>query len=252
VTDAAVPVIETFAALAHAVMGRGPRLGTVRLVAVDGPSGAGKTTFADRLARALKGASRLRYAAAEQCASRLRYAAAEQCASRLRYAAAVPADTAVVPTDAFLDGWAEPLSVWPALRSDVLDPLAAGRPGAYQAYDWTLRRFGDQAVPVAVPTVLILEGVTSACAAVRAQLSLVVFVTGDATVRTERTLARDGANIEAALRNWQAAETMYFQAERTADVADVVVDGTTDLRHDPEKEYVCLRRAGAPTGGWRR
>jgi uridine kinase len=240
VTDPAVPVIETFAALAHVVMGRRPRLGTVRLVAVDGPSGAGKTTFAGRLARALQGASRLRYASAEQGAS------------RLRYAAAVPADTAVVPTDAFLDGWAEPLSVWPALRSDVLDPLAAGRPGAYQAYDWTLRRFGGQAIPVAVPTVLILEGVTSACAAVRAQLSLAVFVTGDAAVRTERTLARDGANIEAALRNWQAAETMYFQAERTADMADVVVDGTTDLRHDPEKEYVCLRPAGAPTGGWRR
>ena len=215
-TDPVAPVIETFAALAHVVMARRARLGAVRLVAVDGPSGAGKTTFAGRLARVL------------------------------------PADTAVVPTDAFLDGWAEPLSVWPALRSDVLDPLAADRPAAYQAYDWMLQRFGPEATPVAVPAVLILEGVTSACAAVRPQLSLAVFVTGDPAERTERTLARDGPNIEAALRNWQAAETMYFEAERTADVADVVVDGTTDLRHDPEKEYVCLRRAGAPTGGWRR
>lgn len=212
----ASPFVDTFSALGRAVLARPARLGTVRLVAVDGPSGAGKTTFAGRLARALQGAS------------------------------------AIVPTDAFLDGWAEPMSVWPALRSDVLDPLAAGRPGAYHAYDWTSRRFGAVAIPVVVPTVLILEGVTSACAAVRAELSLAVFVTGDAAVRTGRTLARDGANIEAALRNWQAAETMYFEAERTADVADVVVDGTTDLRHDPEKEYVCLHRAGAPTGGWRR
>jgi uridine kinase len=216
VTDPPVPVIETFGALAHAVMGRRPRLGTVRLVAVDGPSGAGKTTFAARLAQALS------------------------------------VETAIVPTDAFLDGWAEPLSVWPALRSDVLDPLAAGRPGAYHAYDWTRRRFGAGVIPVVVPAVLILEGVTSASVAVRSELSLAVFVTGDAAERTERTLARDGAEIEAALRNWQAAENMYFQAERTADVADVVVDGTPDLRHDPEKEYVCLRRAGAPTGGWRR
>jgi uridine kinase len=99
---------------------------------------------------------------------------------------------------------------------------------------------------------LILEGVSSACAAIRAELSLAVFVTGDTAVCTARTLARDGTDIEAALRNWQAAETMYFQAERTADVADVLVDGTTDLRHDPEREYVCLHRAGTPTGGWRR
>jgi hypothetical protein len=120
-TDPAVPIIDTFAASARDVLGRRPRLGAVRLVAIDGPSGAGKTTFATRLARAL------------------------------------PVDTAVVPTDAFLDGWAEPLSVWPALRSGLLDPLAAGRPGAYHAYDWTLRRFGAEATPVAVPIVLILE-----------------------------------------------------------------------------------------------
>jgi hypothetical protein len=120
-TDPAVPIIDTFAASARDVLGRRPRLGAVRLVAIDGPSGAGKTTFATRLARAL------------------------------------PVDTAVVPTDAFLDGWAEPLSVWPALRSGVLDPIAVGRPGAYHAYDWTLRRFGAEATPVAVPIVLILE-----------------------------------------------------------------------------------------------
>ena len=239
-TDPPVAVVDTFAALGRQILARRPRLGHVRLVAIDGPSGAGKTTFAARLTRALQGASRLGFAAAEQRAS------------RLRYAAAVPPDTAIVPTDAFLDGWAEPLSIWPGLRSQVLDPLAAGRAGAYRCYDWTLQRFGDEAIPVAVPTVLIVEGVTSACIDVRGELSLSVFVTGDPAVRTARTLARDGADIAPALRNWQSAETMYFQAERTADMADVVVDGTTDLRHDPEKEYVCLRRAGAPTGGWRR
>jgi hypothetical protein len=30
---------------------------------------------------------------------------------------------------------------------------------------------------------------------------------------------------------------MYLNAERTVDHVDRVVDGTTDLRHDPEREY---------------
>src|SRR6266511_4903551 len=45
--------VETFAHLASRVMTTVPRLGRVRLVAVDGPSGAGKTWFADRLAKHL-------------------------------------------------------------------------------------------------------------------------------------------------------------------------------------------------------
>jgi uridine kinase len=209
--------VETFAALAGRLLSLPARLGTARLVAIDGPSGSGKTTFAGRFARAMLAGTTVE----------------------------------VVPTDAFLDGWAAPLSVWPLLRANVLDPIADGRPGTYRSYDWAAGRFADDVTPVAVPDVLILEGVTSAAAAVRAELSLAVFVTGDAAVRSARSLSRDGAEIAADLREWQTAETMYFDTERTAAEVDVVVDGTTDLRHDPEKEYVRLRCAGAPTGGWR-
>ena len=198
--------IETYADLAATILDRPARLGGVRLVAVDGPSGAGKTTFAGRLAVAVQ----------------------------------VHRTVAVVNTDAFLDGWAEPLSVWQALRADVLDPLIEGRPGAYRRYDWTTRRFGDERVRVAVPDVLILEGVTSGRRAVDAELSVMVFMTGDPTVLFRRVVARDGAEIAPALRDWQAAETMYFHADRPRDRADIVVDGSTDVGHDPEKEYVRL------------
>src|SRR5436305_1845641 len=43
-----------FADLAERVRTGAPRLGTVRFVAVDGPAGAGKTTFARRLSAALR------------------------------------------------------------------------------------------------------------------------------------------------------------------------------------------------------
>ena len=48
-----MPAEGTFAGLAAYVLGLPARLGDVRLVAVDGPSGAGKTRFALRLAKRL-------------------------------------------------------------------------------------------------------------------------------------------------------------------------------------------------------
>ena len=45
-----------YADLAAEILARPPRLGGVRVVAVDGPAGAGKTTFAARLATAVRAA----------------------------------------------------------------------------------------------------------------------------------------------------------------------------------------------------
>jgi uridine kinase len=209
--------IETYAALADRILDGSARLGPVRLVAVDGPSGSGKTTFAARVADAFR----------------------------------PPIAVEVVPTDAFLDGWAAPLSVWPAVRTDVLDPVSRGEAGAYRPYDWTSHRFSHAVVAVPVPDVLILEGVTSARREVRPALTLSVFVTGEPVRRFARALARDGADIASGLRKWQMAETMYFETERTADGCDLLVDGTTDLRHDPGREYVRLHPGRrATTGGW--
>ena len=199
--------IDTYARLA-AEIAEGPAgLERTRLVAVDGPSGAGKSTFAARLA------------------------------------AAMPAGVtvAVVPTDDFPDGWAPPLSVWPRLRAEVLEPIAAGRAAAYRSYDWKLGRRGAEVTAVPVPQVLILEGVTAARAEIRPSLTASVFVTGDPDVRFARAVYRDGTDTAAPLRAWHMAEQAHFMADRTAQHADVVVDGTSDLRHDPVKDFVRLR-----------
>jgi uridine kinase len=207
VTAGSAATVDTFARLAADVAGRAPRLGHTRLVAVDGPSGAGKTTFAARLA------------------------------------AAMPAGVtvAVVPTDAFLDGWAPPMSVWPRLRAEVLDAVAAGRQGAYRSYDWNRRRRGAEVTVVPVPAVLILEGVTSGRAEIRPSLVSFVFVTADRAARIARAVYRDGTDTAEPLRAWHKAEDSYFVTERAAEHADLVVDGTSDLRHDPDKEFVRLR-----------
>ena len=47
------PPLTSFAALAEQVRAAPAKLGRTRLVCIDGPAGAGKTTFAARLADAL-------------------------------------------------------------------------------------------------------------------------------------------------------------------------------------------------------
>ena len=92
-----------------------------------------------------------------------------------------------------------------------------------------------------MPRILILEGVTAAQAEIRPSLSSSIFVTGDPEARFARAVYRDGTDTAAPLRAWHMAEEAHFMADRTADHAEVVVDGTSDLRHDPVKEFVRLR-----------
>lgn len=81
-----------------------PSCGPVRLVAVDGHAGSGKSTFADRLAAALGGAPVLHL------------------------------DDLATHEELF--GWTG------RLREQVLLPLARGGNARYAPYDWTERRFG--------------------------------------------------------------------------------------------------------------
>ncbi|RIV36627.1 hypothetical protein D2L64_19435 [Micromonospora radicis] len=205
-----VAVFEAYAELARRVLSRPARLGRTRLVAVDGPSGAGKTAFAARLADAFVtvGAGR----------------------------------PPVVHTDDLLDGWDDQFTFWTRLESSVLAPVRAGRAGAYHRYSWVRRRFLPAPVPVPVSPVLIVEGVSTARAAAGPDLTLAVFVTAPPPLRLTRAVARDGPAILPALRRWHAAEAEHFTADGTAARVDLVVDGAPTLPHDPAHYY--LRSSG--------
>ncbi|SCG51496.1 AAA domain-containing protein [Micromonospora coxensis] len=213
-----VAVVEAYATLARRVLARPARLGRTRLVAVDGPSGAGKSVFAARLADAL---------------------------ADLPGGARPP----VVHTDDLLDGWDDQLTFWPRLVDGVLAPLRAGRPGAYHRYSWVRRAFLPRAVPVPVAPVLLVEGVSAARAAIRPELSLAVFVTAPAGLRSTRAVARDGAEILPELRRWHAGERAHFAADATAAHVDLVVDGAPSLPHDDRRYYVRLTGPDAGSDG---
>lgn len=196
-----------FDALAASIVERPPFLGGIRAVAVDGGTGAGKSTVAAALDRAFRAAGASSY---------------------------------VLHTDDLLDGWSDLDGSGRRLSELVLTPLAEGRPAAYRSYDWHTGRFGDRLHQVGRPDVLILEGVGSARRANRPHLTFIVFVEAPLPLRRERVLARDGAQVGAPLRRWIADETAHFTAEGTRAAADVVMDGRARVGHDHRTEYVRL------------
>lgn len=171
--------------IARRVKASPPRLGTTRLVAIDGPGGAGKSTLAAGLA--------------------------------------IECKAQVVRTDDFAS-WDEPLEWWPRLEVQVLEPIAAGRRARYQRYDWAERDFTEWC-EVSPGGVLILEGVSSARAAIRGRVSLVVWVETPRDLRLCRGLERDGAAARKQWEAWMEAEDRHFTRDRTRERADIVVAG---------------------------
>jgi uridine kinase len=171
-----------------------PRLGGVRLVAIDGPSGAGKTRFAERLAAEL-------------------------------------GDAPVIHTDDLLDGWDDQFTSWPRIERLALAPLRAGRNARYRGYQWDRGTFGGEPVVVEPAPVVLLEGVGSARRVIRPELTLAVFVTAPPDLRLQRTVTRDGGHdlaFRAYLERWRRAEDRHFAEEGTAAHADLVVDGAAE------------------------
>jgi len=193
--------VVTYADLATTILRRTPPI-PVRLVAVDGPGGAGKSTYAARLAAALGG---------------------------------VP----VVHTDDFASH-DEPLHWWPLLEEGVLRPLTAGRPARYRPYDWNSRRRSAWVELPPSPVVLV-EGVSSARAAARDRLTYSVWLQTERAERLRRGLERDGPEMAGFWAGWMAEEDAFYAVDPTVDAVDLVVDGDPQQPHDPDREFVVIR-----------
>ncbi|MEV6420380.1 hypothetical protein [Streptomyces sp. NPDC051662] len=161
-----------------------PSCGPVRLVAVDGHAGSGKSTFATRLSAELAGAPVLRL------------------------------DD--VATHEQLFAWEE------RLREQVIEPFSRGASAHYTPYDWTLRRFtAPRTLPPA--PVVIIEGVGAGRRALRPCLARLFWMDRGAEESWERGRRRDGPALSAFWDEWTTAETRHFMADPSRPFADALV-----------------------------
>jgi uridine kinase len=164
---------------------------------VDGPAGAGKTSFATELALALQPGL---------------------------------GEIPVVHGDDVYEGWdvvpgaASRVAAFAALgrRLDtwLLQPFRRGHDAVVPRWDWYAAAWG---APVTVPAapVVILEGVGLAARDLREHAVLTVWLDADADVRLERVLGRDGAGIRDELLAWQRDEAAWHELDGTRAAADV-------------------------------
>jgi len=193
--------VVTFEAIAAEIKARAPRLGRTRLVAIDGPGGAGKTAFARRLAVAL-------------------------------------GDAPIIETDDFAS-WENPRNWWPRLEGEALKPLAKGRRARFERSRWPPDQAPETREVKPAP-VVILEGVSSGRRAVGDRLSYLVWVDTPEATRLSRGLERDGTARRRDWDRWMAEEHAFYAEDPVHDRADLVVDGAPSIAHDPEREVVRL------------
>jgi hypothetical protein len=200
----------SFAGLAADVLAAPPRLGSTRLVCVDGPAGSGKTTFGRHLARAV--------------------------------------DAPLVHMDDLYAGWTM-VGGAARLAAGVLRPLRAGRPGSFHRYDWAAGAFEAEPTVVPVCAALVVEGCGSCPPALDPLTVLRVWVEAPAGLRLSRGLARDGAALRGEWLRWQEREAAVFTAERTRDRADLLVDGAAGPTGDEEYTVLRgIERGASPVG----
>jgi uridine kinase len=175
-------------ALFDAIKAASPPLGSpTKVVGIDGPGGAGKSTLARDLAAAF-------------------------------------GEVPVVQTDDFAS-WDNPVDWWPLLLQQVLRPLAAGEEARYQRYDWNDQRLAEWIELPLRPELVIVEGVSAIRREFDPYLAYRIWVETPRTLRLRRGLERDGESMRGQWESWMAAEDAYVARDNPIARADAVVSG---------------------------
>jgi uridine kinase len=151
------------------------------LYAIDGPAGAGKTTYAAKLEAELS----------------------------------VTGSVKVIHMDELYNGWDNALS---NALSEILDRIStahlAGREFVIKIFNWHTMKF-DREETVAITDHLIIEGVGAAQQIVRETGAITYWLDIEPEIGLQRVLDRDGAHIEQQMRQWQVDQDKHFARDET-------------------------------------
>jgi uridine kinase len=190
--------METFQALSARIIAL-PSKHRQKIVAIDGGSGAGKSTFAHHLS--------------------------------LR----IP-HSAVIHIDSFYIGeWnrrvehrnynIHPLFDWDRFEREVIEPLQKGKHIVYHVYDWHLHNT-DNVAHIDDESIIILEGVQSFQPRFAEAYDYRIWLEAPEHNRLEKGLARDGEQMEELwLEDWLPIERNYMRTHEPIKRADLVVLG---------------------------
>ncbi|SEJ34658.1 anthranilate synthase component 1 [Arthrobacter sp. yr096] len=163
------------------------------IIAVDGRSGAGKTTLAVELA------------------------------ARLRQHHKV----SLFHLEDIYPGWNGLMPGIERYVATVLAPLSTGQAAEWISWDW--EKHYDGGLNVTLPAeIVIVEGVGAAAEAARPMLDAVVWVESPGDDRRRRALTRDGSTYEPYWDSWAAQEDQWLEADSVISAADVRVQNRAD------------------------
>jgi anthranilate synthase component 1/para-aminobenzoate synthetase len=163
------------------------------IIAIDGRSGAGKTTLAVELA------------------------------ARLREHHKV----SLFHLEDIYPGWNGLAAGIDRYASTVLAPLHRGEPAEWVSWDWNAHYDGDTRTTLPAEIVLV-EGVGAAAEAARPYLSAVIWADAPEQDRRSRALARDGESYEPYWDEWAAQEQEWLARDDVPAHADIRVHNLAD------------------------
>ncbi|MHA7272635.1 aminodeoxychorismate synthase component I [Arthrobacter sp. TMT4-20] len=181
------------------------------IVAIDGRSGAGKTTLAVELAALLR----------------------EHHTVSLFH------------LEDIYPGWDGLETGMNRYVSAVLEPLAAGHTAEWRAWDWEANDDGP-AQHTEPADVVIVEGVGAACRAALEFLDVSIWVEATEDIRRTTALSRDGDAYAPFWERWAAQEQTWLSRDQPQLTADLVVTGHQDVS---APERVRLALTGLPQCG---